>query len=119
MVSINNVVIAGNLTKDPELRYTSSGTPVATLNIAVNDKYKKNDEWVESVTFVRVTTWARQAETSREYLAKGDPVAVEGRLKENRWETETGEKRSQLEIVANRIHFLSSGSKNDEEELPF
>jgi len=115
MVSINSVIIAGNLTKDPELRYTNTGTSVTTLNVAVNEKYKKNDEWVDDVLFVKVTAWSRQAETAAEYLTKGRPVLIEGRLKASTWETEAGEKRTQLEVVASRIHFLSSGSKESED----
>jgi len=115
MVSINKVILAGRLTKDPELRYTNTGIPVTNLSIAINEKFKKGDEWVEETLFVdRITVWQRQAETAAEYLKKGRLVMIEGRLKKNQWETENGEKRSKLEVVATKFHFLSPKSPSDE-----
>jgi len=100
----------GNLTRDPELRYTASGAAVASFGLAVNRKYKAGDEWKEEVCFVDITVWAKQAENCAEYLHKGSPVFLEGRLNFQSWETDTGQKRNKLEVVANNIQFLSSRS---------
>jgi single-strand DNA-binding protein len=119
MVSINKVIIAGRLTKDPELRYTNTGIPVANLSIAINEKYKRNDEWVDETLFIdKITVWQKQAETAAEYLKKGQPVLIEGRLKKNQWETESGEKRSNLEIVASKFHFLSAKQTSPSGDVP-
>jgi len=96
----------GNLTRDPELRYTASGAAVASFGLAVNRKYKAGDEWKEEVCFVDITVWAKQAENCAEYLHKGSPVFVEGRLNYQSWESDTGQKRNKLEVVANTIQFL-------------
>ena len=119
MVSINKVILAGNLTKDPELRYTNSGIPVATLDIAINERVKKNDEWVDETLFInRITVWRKQAENAAEYLKKGRAVLVEGRLKRNEWETDSGEKRVNLEVVATNVHYLTpkSGTRSNPQE---
>ncbi len=108
MASLNKVILIGNLTRDPELRYTPSGTAMAKLGLATNRKYKQGDEWKEEVTFVDITVWGRQAETSSEYLSKGRPVLIEGRLQYSQWETDDGQKRSKLEVVAERVQFLGS-----------
>ncbi len=100
----------GNLTRDPELRYTASGAAVASFGLAVNRKYKAGDEWKEEVCFVDITVWAKQAENCAEYLHKGSPVFLEGRLNFQSWETDTGQKRTKLEVVANNIQFLSNRS---------
>jgi single-strand DNA-binding protein len=102
------VFLAGNLTRDPELRYTPSGTPVCELGLAINDKRKNpNGEWVEETTFVDITLWARQAEVAGEYLTKGSNVLIEGRLKLDQWEDkESGQKRSRLKIVGDRMQML-------------
>jgi single-strand DNA-binding protein len=104
MASFNRVVLMGNLTRDPELRYIPSGTAVCDIGLAVNDRRKTpNGEWVEETTFVDVTLWARTAEVAGEYLSKGSPVLVEGRLKYDTWETQDGQKRSKLRVVAERL----------------
>jgi single-strand DNA-binding protein len=119
MVSINKVILAGNLTKDPELRYTNTGIPVANLDIAINERIKKNEEWVTETFFVnRITVWQRQAENAAEYLKKGQPVLIEGRLKKNQWETKSGEKINTIEVVASRVHFLSAKSGDVSNEPP-
>jgi len=110
MASFNKVLLMGNLTRDPELRYTASGAAVASFGLAVNRKYKAGDEWKEEVCFVDITVWAKQAENCAEYLHKGSPVFLEGRLNFQSWETDTGQKRNKLEVVANNIQFLSSRS---------
>lgn len=96
----------GNLTRDPELRYTASGAAVASFGLAVNRKYKAGDEWKEEVCFVDITVWAKQAENCAEYLHKGSPIFVEGRLNYQAWESDTGQKRNKLEVVASTIQFL-------------
>ncbi|HIQ20858.1 MAG TPA: single-stranded DNA-binding protein, partial [Planctomycetes bacterium] len=92
MASYNRVILMGNLTRDPELRYTPNGTAVVDLRLAVNDRVKNaSGEWVDQPTFVDVTLWARQAEVASEYLSKGSPVLIEGRLKLDTWETKDGQ----------------------------
>jgi len=108
MASLNRVILAGNLTKDPEVRYTPSGTAVGDLRLAVNERVKQGDEWVEKPVYLDVTVWARQAETCSEYLRKGSPVLIEGRLQRDEWEDKEGNKRSKVKVVADRVQFLSS-----------
>lgn len=112
MTTLNKVFLAGNLTRDPEVRYTPSGTAVAKLGLAVSDSYtNKAGEKVESTCFVDVDVWARQAETCGEYLTKGSPVLVEGRLQLDQWESKEGEKRSKLKVHAERVQFLGRPRK--------
>ncbi len=108
-VNLNRVFLAGNLTRDPdELRFTPSGTPVTSFGLAVNRYYlSKEGERKEDVAFVNIVAWDKQAQTCKEYLTKGSPVLVEGRLQYRAWETQENEKRSTLEVRADRIHFLS------------
>jgi single-strand DNA-binding protein len=107
MASFNRVILVGNLTRDPELRYTSNRTAVTDIGLAVNDRYKNAaGEWVEQPTFVDVTLWARTAEVATEYLSKGSPVLIEGRLKLDTWETNDGQKRSKLRVVGERMQML-------------
>jgi len=115
MPSFNQVILLGNLTRDPELRYTPQGVAVSDFSIAVHRKFNKKDgEAVEEVAFVDVTAWARLAEICAEFLKKGRPLLVGGRLAQDRWEDEaTGQKRSRLRVVAETIQFLGSGSKDD------
>jgi single-strand DNA-binding protein len=126
MVSLNRVFLIGNLTKDPELRYAPSGTAVANLRVAVNHQYTNSQgEKVEEASFFNIVVWGRQAETCCEYLKKGRAVFVEGRLRSRSWETPEGQKRSTVEVIANRVQFLpfapqqSSALPEDvEEEVP-
>lgn len=112
MASINKVLLMGNLTRDPELRYTTGGAAVANLGLATNRVYKdKNGEKKEEATFIRIVVWGRQAEICGQYLAKGSPLFVEGRLQSRSWETEDKQKRSTMEVVATNIQFI--GSKKD------
>ena len=114
MANLNKVLLIGNLTRDPEPRFTPSGTQVTTFDLAVNRDYRtKEGEKKRETCFVTIETWGRQAETCAEYLRKGSSVFVEGRLKFRNWETQTGEKRSKLEVTAERIQFL--GSRRAEE----
>ena len=120
----------GNLTRDPELRFTSNGSAVASFGLAVNRKFKQGDEWKDDVCFVDITVWGKQGENCAEYLSKGRPAFVEGYLKFSTWESE-GQKKNKLEVVANTVQFL--GSRNgppgdsppgrvpvsDEDDVPF
>jgi single-strand DNA-binding protein len=112
MASFNRVILVGNLTRDPELRYTSSGTAVTDVGLAVNDRYKNaQGQWVEQPTFVDVTLWARTAEVASEYLSKGSPVLIEGRLKLDTWETNDGQKRSKLHVVGEKMQMLGKAGE--------
>jgi single-strand DNA-binding protein len=115
----NLVILMGNLTRDPELRYIAQGRAVTTLGIAVNRVYKDRDtgQQVKNTDFISVSVWGKQAENCEKYLSKGRAVYVEGRLKMNKWEDANGESRSKLEVVANNVQFLSgpsAGSKQDD-----
>lgn len=102
----NRIILIGNLTKDPELRYTPQGTPVANFRIAVNSRYKQADETREETLFIDVVVLGKQAEPCSQYLSKGRPVLVEGRLKERKWESE-GQQKSKFEVIAQNVRFLS------------
>lgn len=102
----NRIILIGNLTKDPELRYTPQGTPVANFRIAVNSRYKQADETREETLFIDVVVLGKQAEPCSQYLSKGRPVLVEGRLKERKWESE-GQQKSKFEVIAQSVRFLS------------
>ncbi|HBU09019.1 MAG TPA: single-stranded DNA-binding protein [Candidatus Omnitrophica bacterium] len=109
MANFNKVLLMGNLTKDPELRYTPQGTAVVNLRMAVNRRWKdKTGESKEEVCFITVVAWDKQAEVCNQYLRKGAPVFVEGRLQSRSWEDATGGKRSVVEVRAERVQFLSS-----------
>jgi single-strand DNA-binding protein len=109
--NINVVVITGNLTQDPELRHTGGGTPVCELRVAVNSRRKDGatGEWVDKPNYFNVTVWGAQGENCANYLSKGRPVAVEGRLDWREWEAKDGGgKRQAVQIVANSVQFLGS-----------
>lgn len=107
MANLNRVFLMGNLTRDPELRYIPNGTAVATFTVAAGRVYTSSSgERKEDTCFVRVVSWARQAELCGEFLSKGSPVFVEGRLQSRSWETPEGQKRSMIEVVAQNIQFL-------------
>jgi single-strand DNA-binding protein len=124
MASFNRALLMGNLTRDPELRYLPNGSAVANMSMAMNRTYKsQTGEMKEEVTYVRVVVWGKQAEACAEYLSKGSPVFVEGRLQSRQWETEDKQKRSVLEVVADRVQFLGrkrgdEGSAAAEEHEP-
>lgn len=114
MASLNRVFLMGNLTRDPELRYTPSGTAVASFGLAVNRRYStKEGDRKEEVDFFDIEVWEKQAEMCNEYLTKGRGVLVEGRLKQDRWEDESGNKRTKYKIVASMVHFLSRGGDTE------
>ncbi len=102
----NRIILIGNLTKDPELRYTPQGTPVATFRIAVNTRYKQSEEQREDTLFIDVVSFGKQAEICSQYLNKGKSVLVEGRLQERRWESD-GQQKSKFEVGAQTVRFLS------------
>ena len=106
--SINSVIVIGNLTRDPELKATPSGTSVCSLRIAVNDQVKdqSSGEWVEKANYFTVDVFGRQAETCAQYLARGRQVAVSGRLRWRQWETQEGQKREAVSIAADRVQFI-------------
>jgi len=105
---LNSVVLIGRLVADPELRYTQKGAPVCDFRIASSRRYKNRDtgEWQEETLFINIVAWRRQAETANDFLKKGSAVLIEGRLRSRQWETNKGEKRSAIEVVARRIQFL-------------
>jgi len=107
MASFNRVILVGNLTRDPELRYIPSGMAVSDVTLAVNDRIKRGDQWVDEATFVDITLWGRTAEIANEYLSKGSPVLIEGRLKLDRWEKD-GQKHSKLRVTCERMQMLGS-----------
>jgi single-strand DNA-binding protein len=113
--SLNKVLLLGNLTRDPELRYVPSGTAVANFSIAVNRSYKDSTgEKKEDTSFIRIVVWGKMAEICGEYLTKGRSVLVEGRLKSRTWEGPDGQKRSALDVIAANVQFL--GPKGERSE---
>ncbi len=117
----NRIILIGNLTKDPELRYTPQGTPVTNFRMAVNSRYKQADEVREETLFIDIVVLGKQAESCSQYLSKGRSVLVEGRLKERRWESE-GQQKSKFEVIAQNVRFLSrkesSGQNLNSGDLP-
>ena len=123
MANLNKALMIGNLTRDPELRYTSGGSPVCNFSIAVNRYYNdKSGDRKEETTFLRVTVWGKQGEHCAQYLAKGRSVFVEGRLQSRSWETEDGQKRSSIDLVAENVQFLTgksgSGGRDGDMDMP-
>ena len=115
MVSFNRVVLAGNLTQDPELRFTQQGVPVASLSIAVNRVRSKS----EAVDFFNVSAWRELGERVANYKKQGDPVLIEGRLQYRTWQTPDGTKRSAVDVVADNVQFLSrSGDPQQQAQVP-
>lgn len=114
MASFNKVILLGNVTRDPELRYIANGTAVTDIGLAVNDRRKTaSGEWVEETTFVDVTLWGRTAEIAGEYVTKGSPLLIDGRLKLDTWEKD-GKKNSKLRVVCDRMQLLGSRSGSAE-----
>jgi single-strand DNA-binding protein len=121
MVRFNRVIVGGNLVRDPEIRFLPSGLSVANFTVAVNHSYRQNEETREEVSYFDVVVFGKQGENCAEYLAKGRPVLVEGRLRQRRWETDEGQKRSKIEILGQQVQFLgsprgSSGAKGSVQE---
>ncbi len=107
MTSFNKVILLGNLTRDPEVRYTPNGIAVASFAIAVNRKYKQGEETKEEVSYIDIVVFGKQAESCGQYINKGDAVLIDGRLQQRRWDDkETGQKRSKVEVVAQSVNFM-------------
>ncbi len=116
MTSFNKTILMGNLTKDPEIRYTPSGTAVANFGLAVNHRYKQGDEMKDEVCFVDIVVFGKQAENCGQYLSKGQGVIIDGRLQQRRWESDDGQKRSKHEVVAQSVQFLPKRQSGQSEE---
>ena len=119
-MSFNRIIIVGNLGRDPELRYTPQGTPVCSFNLATNErrKDKASGENQDIVTWFRVTLWGRQAETASQYLTKGRPVYIEGRLRVEEWTDRDGKPRHTLEVHGTDMQFIGGGNQERREETP-
>jgi single-strand DNA-binding protein len=120
MASYNRVILMGNLTRDPDLRYIPSGTAVCDLGLAVNERRKDaSGEWTEHAIFVDVTVWAKTAETAGEYLTKGSPILIEGRLNLDTWEKD-GQKRTRLKVTGERMQMLGQkgGGRKEPDQQP-
>ena len=116
MASFNRVILVGNVTRDPELKMLSSGTAVCEIGLAVNERYKnKSGEWVEEPTYVDITLWGRTAEVANQYLSKGSPAMIEGRLKLETWEKD-GQKRSKLKVIGERLQLLGQRGSPQRQE---
>jgi len=117
MANMNRVFLMGNLTREPRLKQTNAGNSVAELGVAINDNYKNRDgELVESACFVDIDVWGRQAESCAEYLDKGSPVMIDGKLKFDSWENDEGQRRSKIRVHAFRVQFLGRPRKKAEAE---
>jgi single-strand DNA-binding protein len=117
VASYNRVVLIGNLTRDVEVRYTQGGSAVTDLGLAVNERVKKGNEWIDEPCFVDCTAFGRNAEVAGEYLGKGSPVLIEGRLKLEQWES-GGQKRSKLKVVCDRLQLLGSRGERGQSRQP-
>ncbi len=113
MANINRVILTGNLTRDPELKSTAGGLSICALRIATNTRRKNSQsgEWEEKPNYVSVTIFGRQGENAAQYLSKGRPVAIDGRLEWREWQSQSGEKREALEVIADNVQFL--GGRDD------
>ena len=111
MNSFNRVILLGNLTRDPEVRYIPSGTAVASFAIAVNRRYKQGEEMKDEVSYIDIVVFGKTAENCGQYLNKGDAILVEGRLQQRRWDDkDSGQKRSKVEVVAQTVNFMPKRS---------
>jgi single-strand DNA-binding protein len=113
VAAYNKVILMGNLTRDPELRYTPEGVALCKFDMAVNSSYRRGEEGNEDTLFIGIVSWNKTAETAGQFLKKGRAVLVDGRLKSSSWETEDGSKRYRTEVVASVIQFLPKGSERD------
>ena len=113
MASFNKVIFMGNLTRDPELRYTPGGLVVCNFDIAVNSSYKSKEDGKDETLFIRIVTFNKQAENCGQYLKKGRPVFVEGRLSISNWQGEDGVKRYRTEVIAQSVQFLGGGNASE------
>lgn len=117
MASFSKVILMGNVTRDPEVRFAGSGTPIAGFGIGINRRYKGNDGNLKDETcFVDITFFGKQAEVCQNYVHKGDSIVIEGRLKQDNWEGKDGQKRSKLVVVGEKLHLMpKKGAKNQDE----
>jgi single-strand DNA-binding protein len=119
MANLNRVLLIGNVTRDPELRYTPKGTPVTEIGVAINRVYTTNDEKHEDVTFVQVELWARLAEVAAQYLKKGRSVFIEGRLQVQSWDDkQSGQKRSRILVIGEHLQMLGKRPEGSETGIP-
>lgn len=117
-MSFNKIILVGNLGRDPELRYTPQGTPVCSFSMATNERRKdKSGEMQDNTTWFKVTLWNRQAETAAQYLQKGRPVYIEGRLRVEEWTDRDGKQRHTLEVTATDMQFIGGGRGTDEQPM--
>lgn len=116
MAGINKIIIVGNLTRDPEVRYSQSGMALCSFSVAVNERRKDGDQWKEHVEFFRVKCFGKQAENAGQYLAKGKQVYVEGRLEQSKYKDKEGNERTSVDVIANTIQFL--GGAGDARRAP-
>lgn len=124
MASLNHVILLGNLTRDPDLRYTPAGVAVTTFSLAVNQRMRQGEDWKNEVCYIDIVVFGRQAETVAEYLAKGSLALVEGRLHWRQWATQDGQRRHQHHVVARTVQFMprareGSPDEPSQEEMPF
>jgi single-strand DNA-binding protein len=116
--TFNKIILVGHLSRDPALRYTPTGTAIATFSLATNHRYKTGETWHEEACFLDVVVFGRQAEPVGDYLHKGSQAIIEGRLRQRTWETADGQKRHKHEVVADRVHFLGVRTQDAEAEMP-
>lgn len=123
MANLNKVILLGNLTRDPELRFTPNGSPVAKFRLATNQRVRQQEEWKDEVCYIDVITFGKQAENVAEYLAMGNLALVEGRLHWREWEGRDGLRRSKYDVVASTVQFLSRANGDsrvtEQSDLPF
>ena len=123
MANLNKVILLGNLTRDPELRFTPNGSPVAKFRMATNHRVRQQDEWKDEVCYVDIITFGKQAENVAEYLSMGNLALVEGRLHWSEWEGQDGQRRSKYDVVASTVQFLSrpngDSRSGNQSGLPF
>lgn len=110
-MAVNHVVLIGRLTRNQELKYTNSGMAVGKFSLAVNRRKRQGDQWTEEVNFFDITIFGKTAENLNQYLTKGKEIAVEGELRQNRWQDDNGNNRSKVEVVGNNIQLLGGGRK--------
>jgi len=118
MNNLNSVLIEGNLTRDPELKYTAKGLAICTMSVANNRFYKQGEEWQKETSFFVVDVWGKQGETCSEHLSKGRGVRVVGRLKQERWQDDQGNNRSKVKIVAEHVEFKPQNSTSQGVQIP-
>lgn len=124
MATLNRVILIGNLTRDPELKFLASGSAIGTFAIAVNSKYKQGDAWKEEVSYFDIVTFGKTAQAVLDHVGKGQSVLIDGRLRQERWEKD-GQKRSAVKVIADNVQFLSRKEAEEkqapppDEDIPF